>query len=368
MFPGRGGRFDPGGPVNGGIWRNPLDHPEDTIPFDFPQDKTPDDAAPLSPDERVEMLKQSGCTIVSHILYDDAMAANQTGSDPLKTHISDGFYRIVQYRKDKTAGDAVAETDAHVQMEVDPQLHTRVWRFTRQYGIENAFTIVPQNVPTDSTAWFANHGRPVTKDKIRIEAIGADHCWQTERGGKVVLAKSKAGLPPPQQLYELVEIATEDFVTYSNPNQIFVEARNATVVKKLYFGTPQLDAQKLSRYISFQLETNSRDQGWASEPQRGLWSWFDLAIFTRLPSEGQDVTPNMIKSGPNGKPLTWMSHKLPLTGQWEIQQGIVFGKDHELWKHLEPGDYVGVLACAQYAYWKAEARNGTLMIQEMVVL
>ncbi|KAG9084801.1 hypothetical protein FRC07_013549 [Ceratobasidium sp. 392] len=112
----------------------------------------------LHPNARVDKLKEAGRTVISHILYDDAAEANLTGSDPLKTDISDGFYRIVQHRDDGTVADAslnlpsdvAVDTALPVQMEVDPGLHTRTWRLTRQYGIEDSFTIVPYKTPIEA--------------------------------------------------------------------------------------------------------------------------------------------------------------------------------------------------------------------------
>ncbi|KAG9119261.1 hypothetical protein FRC07_005782 [Ceratobasidium sp. 392] len=85
-----------------------------------------------------------------------------------------------------------------------------------------------------------------------------------------------------------------------------------------------------------------------------------------MPEEGQTVTPDMIKAGPKGEPLTWLSHTLPLNKNYAVQKGPLFGKDHEIWGFIEQDDYIGVLACAQYARWKAESRSGKLMVRELI--
>ncbi|KAG8725075.1 hypothetical protein FRC09_009041 [Ceratobasidium sp. 395] len=382
----------------------------------------------LSPDERAERLKQAGCSIISHILYKDAMEADRDGSNPLATRIDDGFYRIVQHRDDNTVADASLELPSDVaienalpiQMEVDPGLHTRIWRLTRQYGAEDLFTIAPYRTPTTSskkprigvttlkkgeaiyagssmcyptwiiesksaTYYTDKDGKLKTIHRFAIAEAGSDQCWQTDGDGKVTLqtlfhsgfrltsplqvkpAYLEAGLPPPRQLYELIEAVGEDFVAFSAPKEISVTSPDAVPVKKFYFATSKLGDRELSSFASIQLATDARDQGWASEPHRGLWSWFEIAIFTKLPEHDEKVTPDMIKSGPKGEPLTWLSHKLPLSKEYKEQKGVRFAKDHEIWKFVQSGDYIGVLACAQYALWKAESRNGKLLVQELFV-
>ncbi|KAG8722951.1 hypothetical protein FRC09_005435 [Ceratobasidium sp. 395] len=365
----------------------------------------------LSPDERADRLQRAGYTIISHTLHDDAVEHGRTGSHQLTTDIGDGVYRIVQYRDDDTVADAsldlppdvAAKTVLPMQMEVDPGLHTRLWRLTRQYGAENLFTIVPYHTPTNNpensrigattlieddaicvgpSKYYPNwiiqckartpvkysSGTSKTISHYMIGEAGGDQCWQTDDDEKITAGYAEGGLPPPPQLYELCPATShEDVVVYSASGGISVMSPHATPVKKFYFGTDQLNGQKLSSFLSIQLETDAHDQGWATDPQRGLWSWFEIAIFRNLPGPDQIVTPDMIKPGPNGKPLTWLSHTLPLSREYHVQKGACFAKDHEIWKFVQSGDYIGVLACAQYAYWKAVARSGRLLVQEVLI-
>ncbi|KAG8794857.1 hypothetical protein FRC12_020714 [Ceratobasidium sp. 428] len=180
-------------------------------------------------------------------------------------------------------------------------------------------------------------------------------------------ADLELGLPPPRQLYELIAAVGEDFVAFSAPKGISVTSPDAVPVKKFYFATSKLGDRELSCFASIQLETDARDQGWADEPHRGLWSWFEIAIFNKLPKHDETVTPDMIKSGPKGEPLTWLSQKRPLSKEYKEQKGVRFAKDHEIWKFVQSGDYIGVLACAQYARWNAESKSGKLLVQELFV-
>ncbi|KAG8786212.1 hypothetical protein FRC12_016803 [Ceratobasidium sp. 428] len=75
----------------------------------------------------------------------------------------------------------------------------------------------------------------------------------------------------------------------------------------------------------------------------------------------------MIKPGPNRKPLSWFLDWLPLSWDYHAQKGFCFAKDHEIWWFIQRGDYIGVLACAQYAYWEAKSQRARLLVQEVFV-
>ncbi|KAG9127422.1 hypothetical protein FRC07_013986 [Ceratobasidium sp. 392] len=334
----------------------------------------------LHPDARADKLKQAGQTVISHILYDEAEKANRTGSNPLKTDIRDGFYRIIQHRCDNTVADACLDLDFEDALPVKMKVINsdspipRIWRLTRQYGCGNSFTIVPVVDPSDyvkhelgpttlikdgeiyvegskcypiwtieskaATSYFEEDGTLKTIHRFRIEEIGSDRrCWWTDEDGKIVSGQAVGGRPPPNQLYELVEAVGIEIDAFEALEEISVTASSAALVKKFYFGSGDRCGREFSNLLSFQLETDARDQGWASEPPWGLWSWFELAIFTKLPGEGQTVTPDMMKAGPKGEPLTWLS----LSKDYSVDRGLLFHKDHEIWRFIGQDDYIGVL-------------------------
>lgn len=170
------------------------------------------------------------------------------------------------------------------------------------------------------------------------------------------------------EIYEFTLISPEPTTTISSTKALSVIASGADIVKKYYFGT-EIAESKRPLYLSVQLETDARDQGWATSPERGLWSWFELAIFSKdnIPSDLQTVTNSQIKKDANGKALTWFSHSLPLSSTYAVQTGTIFGKDHEIWKHLGDGDYIGALGCAEYAQWECDARGGKLHFVELTL-
>ncbi|CAE6509392.1 unnamed protein product [Rhizoctonia solani] len=362
---------------------------------------------PLHPDDHAEWLADNEHEILSSIKRDPSSRAS---SRPLGTYIKDGFYRIVQRQKNLDVADAClsagsgSQTEYPVVMNTDPELRDRVWRLTRQYGIKNSFTIVPQDTPTEGVedpqyggtacvegglvhvkrsscypVWNVEYqDHKVSRNRrtnvtteyfyFSILEVGSNRGWTTDEYANIRLDESPDENLPANQLFELIEATNELTVTISSVKELSVEASDHAVVRKLYFGTGKLSADNLGRFLSVQLETDAHDQGWASERQRGVWSWFELAIFSTLPAEGQEVTVNQIKSHPTREePLTWTSHRLPLSREYDVIKGMVFAKDHELWKFLDPDDHIGVLACAQYRRWEGDVRSGKLIFHEMGV-
>ncbi|KAF8599727.1 hypothetical protein BDV93DRAFT_448792, partial [Ceratobasidium sp. AG-I] len=131
---------------------------------------------------------------------------------------------------------------------------------------------------------------------------------------------------------------------------------------KIYYFGAGITATRLPLYLSVQLGTVAHDQGLARHPEEGPCSWFELAISPRT-----SVTDSQVKKDPNGKPLTWNSHDIPLNSTHTTQTGLVFGKDHESWKHLDDGDYIGVLGCAKDDRWECDARSDKLSFLELVI-
>lgn len=117
----------------------------------------------------------------------------------------------------------------------------------------------------------------------------------------------------------------------------------------------------------------------------GSWSWFELGI-VHLPEDGPSDSGEGTKSivagdkyaklearttrttttpSSDSKPLRWISHYNELATQ-SFQQhiGNEFGPDHDIWKHLEPGDRIGVWICAQFVGWECYCEEARIMIRE----
>lgn len=145
---------------------------------------------------------------------------------------------------------------------------------------------------------------------------------------------------------------------------ITTRASDATIVKNFYFGTGPVSNSDATSYVSVNLTTSARDQGWANNPGAGLYSWFEIAILTKNLTLGEKIT-DQIKVV-DGKAQTWVSHSIPLTSTYTDQEGPTFSKDHDLFKNLKAGNVIAVLTCAQFAAWEADARSGNLNFTKLV--
>ncbi|CAE6500789.1 unnamed protein product, partial [Rhizoctonia solani] len=273
------------------------------------------------------------------------------------------------------------------------------WQVKRQYGVKNCFTVVPEDVTiggqhelgattvadgnnvcvkrsgcyplwriegTGMLIYKENDGKTFGAVRyFRIFEIGTNRCWRTEKNENVGLVEAASDQPPMSQLYELYRVGDiiEPIIIQST-HSLNVLAKGATAIKKVYMSTNPTTVDDLLRNLSIQAQTESRDQGWASNPEKGQWSWFEIAIFTSRPAEGQEVKPGDIKQY-EGKPLTWTSHENRLNPGFQWLDGAKFTWDHPLFRHVEQGNCIVLLACAQFPLWENEIRNGKLLIERI---
>ncbi|KAL0958133.1 hypothetical protein HGRIS_000301 [Hohenbuehelia grisea] len=132
-----------------------------------------------------------------------------------------------------------------------------------------------------------------------------------------------------------------------------VTAESNELTSRIWFTTPALDADLLKRINKIQLQTFSHDQGYASFPEAGSWSWFDIAVL-----ETPDATTPKVK---DGLTLLWLSHTNSLgVGHDTRQIGDVFDRSHDIFRALEPGNAIGVRVCARFPGWQNFATSGSL--------
>jgi hypothetical protein len=166
------------------------------------------------------------------------------------------------------------------------------------------------------------------------------------------------------QLFELVQvIPQQSFVIQSN-QPINVTSYDSKLHRKLWVASGQLTKDQLSRMISCQLSTNARDQGWASNPDQGIWTWFELCIL-KGPTSSDQFTEDDIKKDANGALLSYFSHSTELSSEYKDQTGKLFGKDSELWKNCESGNLIGAVACAQFPLWSLDGKVAKLTFKEV---
>lgn len=182
---------------------------------------------------------------------------------------------------------------------------------------------------------------------------------------QVVVEEMSSGKPTDAELFTLdlllyIEVASPFSVR--SDEAISVTAYNQDIVRSFWTGSAALTADVLKTVVSAQVWTNARDQGWATFPDQGLWSWFEVAILNS-PSTKAAFSTSAIKKDASGQPLTWLSHRLPISKDYSEQTGILFGPDHALWKNVSAGNSIAVLACVQYSGWKVDGKSVELILR-----
>ncbi|QRV80088.1 hypothetical protein RhiJN_08103 [Ceratobasidium sp. AG-Ba] len=129
------------------------------------------------------------------------------------------------------------------------------------------------------------------------------------------------------------KIPAYDFHSFSATGPLFVQATDHYVAAKLWFSTPPLDQECISKISEIQISTRSRDQGWVSDPDAGCYSWFDLVILAS-PKDELSVLRE-------GHFLAWHSHSNPVAlDDFTVQSGKTFGRTDEIYQLLRPGDSI----------------------------
>jgi hypothetical protein len=93
---------------------------------------------------------------------------------------------------------------------------------------------------------------------------------------------------------------------YSAPTGCHVVARDSAIASRIWFATPEFDADMINRLESIQLCTRARHQrgdGEAScvKSEDESFSWFDIVIL----ESRTDTKPKVV----NGVSMVWLSHK-----------------------------------------------------------
>lgn len=148
----------------------------------------------------------------------------------------------------------------------------------------------------------------------------------------------------------------------SSVSMTVFSARRET--QAIFFVTPPITRDWLSRVCQMALVTVSRDQGWMGTPEKESLSWFDIQLM-RLDGRNKLVP----KSDDPNTPMRWFSHHNIIASHvFAVREGVVFTSDHEIWYHLEEGDIIAVLACARndsYGFvWQNVAKTGHLQFWE----
>ncbi|KAG9037426.1 hypothetical protein FRB95_005715 [Tulasnella sp. JGI-2019a] len=168
---------------------------------------------------------------------------------------------------------------------------------------------------------------------------------------------------------------------------VTVSARGATLQDRLWCATPPLSEPCLKQIHTFRLRTLSRDQHWLTDPKKPSYSWFEIGILQRRATSWapalflgeakqtkrsdawvltrEDSGGNAELNASTGIPLRWRSHTNEYTRlEFKLHVGDIFGRDHEIWEHLRPGDRLGVWMNAQNSGWSCSGKYAEIEVWE----
>lgn len=146
---------------------------------------------------------------------------------------------------------------------------------------------------------------------------------------------------------------------------------------QVWLHTQPLTPVEISKMCGLQLSTRSTNQGWVGNPNLGCWSWFEIAVYTKLDSNdlnarwdrcdltiGEEIY--VLKNFDFNKFTRWESHHNDsYSDEYQHYEGPIFDTDHEIWKHVNPGDVIAVLAVCQFAAWAVRGEAARLKFWEL---
>ena len=167
--------------------------------------------------------------------------------------------------------------------------------------------------------------------------------------------------------YELVRLIcrlarfTAPSETLAFETSIHVRAMSAKRVIRLWCETRPLSQSDIMNAASIVAKTSTRHQGWVSMPDHGTWSWTALAILTPE-REGFVRDEKCIRRSEEGHELMWTATQNPVGSRGWVDGTSSFDAEHDVWKYIQPGDSVGLFACAQFGAWSCEGVHAALEI------
>ncbi|KAG8712822.1 hypothetical protein FRC09_019422 [Ceratobasidium sp. 395] len=132
-------------------------------------------------------LVDGGATLIETVTRPADGKATDTPLDQVTVH--DGFYRIVQYDDDGNELEASFDPSnsdqgifGYSMTMSPPQPASQTWKFTRQWGFNNNFTIVPKDAPqVDDSSPYSKLGSAVDTpnewDSMRVVRWSYYNIW-----------------------------------------------------------------------------------------------------------------------------------------------------------------------------------------------
>ncbi|KAI0311486.1 hypothetical protein OF83DRAFT_755571 [Amylostereum chailletii] len=135
-----------------------------------------------------------------------------------------------------------------------------------------------------------------------------------------------------------------------NTKGVHVHSSGSAVSSKDWIWTSPLDSAALARIAAVQVITISSDQGWASYPEHGSYSWFDIGLLRPSSDGNQEVC--------------WRtSHHNQLAKKESVRrEGSVITMEDKMWDNVKVGDVIAVRVCAQFGGWVNNAEFGQIKV------
>ncbi|EAU86152.2 phospholipase [Coprinopsis cinerea okayama7 len=152
------------------------------------------------------------------------------------------------------------------------------------------------------------------------------------------------------------EAVTDGVYTLTPPTECHLISKTDEQTDAIWFTTPILDENTIPKFQDIQLFTTARHQGVLPEGATGIWSWFDIVIL-----DTPESTQPKVK---DGRVLVWLSHEVPAGQLGDVEQdGKLFGPDHEIFTHLQPGNVIAVRPSTRFAGWELHAQSARLVVR-----
>lgn len=183
--------------------------------------------------------------------------------------------------------------------------------------------------------------------------------WSVPVEGRLVVKPLANLIPLTEHLpWSLRDSPEEGVYTISTNDECVVTGRGNSPVTKVWFKTPPLSLDILSRLNNVKLVTNARHQGQIPFQRRDISSWFDLVAFE---NEDEEEEKGPLKD--DDGPIVSESHKIAASaGHNERQEGRLFYRGDDFISRLTAGNVIAARVCAQYSGWENHAVYGRLVI------
>ena len=129
--------------------------------------------------------------------------------------------------------------------------------------------------------------------------------------------------------------------------QITVRADSATLVSEKYLQLNVPPPSTCPKVKSIKFKCSSHDQGFASSPEKGSWSWGDLVVQS---SDGTEIYKQQ-------------AYENAIANSNFQEHSGSYGEKDELVQKCAPGSILILVLKAQYPGWSNTARSAELQIQ-----